>query len=184
MSFYSIFILLGSGSLLLSCSSPSPCRLVSIPFFLSSPPLSPSLRSVFFWADLSLSASMNTAYFHLNPRTWELWAKQEEQRTLLFHIQSNYSTYVIELSPLKVAALFQSQEHVKQTERNSGDGRNKTRNRTLFVSLMLASVIAWIDLVMNLSASVLIPAYPLLLLNPMSLIHFSRHTQRAVTISG
>ena len=36
-SFYSIFILLGSGSLLLSCSSPSPCRLTSIPPFLSSP---------------------------------------------------------------------------------------------------------------------------------------------------
>ncbi len=73
-------------------SYPSP------PFFSSSSLLlSPPLLSV-FWANLSLSGSMNTAEFHLNPRTCELWAKQEEQRTLLFHIQSNYSNYVIELS--------------------------------------------------------------------------------------
>lgn len=102
-SFYSVFILLGSGSLLLSCSSPSPCRLTSIPLFppFSLPfllPFSPLLSSLFSKRNFSLSGCMNTAEFHLNPRTWELWAKREEQRTLLFHIQSNYSTYIIELS--------------------------------------------------------------------------------------
>lgn len=79
-SFYSIFILLGSGSLLLSCSSPSPCHLISIPLFLyiSFTPLLSSLLLLsfpplsVFCADISLSGSMNTAEFHLNPRTWEL----------------------------------------------------------------------------------------------------------------
>lgn len=44
----------------------------------------------------------------------------------------------------KVAALFHSQEHGKQTERKRGEGRGKpkTGNRKLFVSLMLSSVIA------------------------------------------
>ena len=80
---------------------------------------------------------MNTAEFHLNPRTWELWAKREEQRTLLFHIQSNYSTYVIELSLQRSLALFHSQERSKQTqkkkkkrewrrERQAEDGQQKT----------------------------------------------------------
>lgn len=82
----------------------------------------------------------------------------------------------------KVAALFHSQEHCKQTERNRGEGKLKTGNRKLFVSLMLTSVIAEIDLVMNFPVSALIPTNPLL--NPMSLIYFSRHAQRAVTISG
>lgn len=48
-SFYSIFILLGSGSLLLSCSSPSPCHLISIPlfFYISFTPLLSSSLPLF-----------------------------------------------------------------------------------------------------------------------------------------
>lgn len=58
----------------LSCSSPSPCRLTSIPPFLSSSSPSPS-PPLFSKPSSSLSGCMNTAEFHLNPRTWELWAK-------------------------------------------------------------------------------------------------------------
>lgn len=73
---------------------------------------------------------MNTAEFHLNPRTWELWAKQEEQRTLLFHIQSNYSNYVIELSlqrSLHCSTVRNTVNKQKEREeREAGDRQQKT----------------------------------------------------------
>lgn len=85
--------------------------------------------------------------------------------------------------------MFHSQERSKQTAKKKtkkrveeGRGEPETGGRKLFVSLMLTSVIAQIDLVMNSSVGALIPTRPPL--NPMSLIYFSRHAQRAVTISG
>ena len=74
-SFYSIFILLGSGSLLLSCSSPSPCRLTSIPSSLF--PSSPSSLLCFPSGPLPVRFYEYRifSFFFKNPRTWELWAK-------------------------------------------------------------------------------------------------------------
>lgn len=66
-SFYSIFILLGSGSLLF-------VMLISISLSSHIHPPSPS-PPLFSKPSSSLSGCMNTAEFHLNPRTWELWAK-------------------------------------------------------------------------------------------------------------
>lgn len=60
---------------------------------------------------------MNATEFHLNPRTWELRAKQEEQSdTPLPHPEQllNLRNRII---PAKVAALFYSQEHSKQTKK-------------------------------------------------------------------
>lgn len=74
------FLLLGSGSLLLFSSSPSPPCLTLSPHF---PPQSPL---IFSRAELSVSVCMNAAEFHLNPQTRELWASEEEPRPLLFHI--------------------------------------------------------------------------------------------------
>lgn len=75
-SFYSIFILLGSGSLLfVMLISISLSSHIHPPFpLLSSPSPSPS-PPLFSKPSSSLSGCMNTAEFHLNPRTWELWAK-------------------------------------------------------------------------------------------------------------
>lgn len=116
------FIPLGSGSLLLSCSFPSPCRLTSFPLLLLSSPLLSE-------PTLSPSGSVNAAEFHLNPRTWELWAKQEEQSdTPLPHPEQllNLRNRIISA---KVAALFYCQGHGKQTERRSGGGSREAEDR-------------------------------------------------------
>lgn len=61
---------------------------------------------------------MNTAQFHLNPRTLELWAKQRRAAdTPLPHPEQLLSLRNGIISA-KVAALFHSQEHGKQTERD------------------------------------------------------------------
>lgn len=129
------------------------CRLTSFPLLLLRSPLS-SQRT------LSTSGSANAAEFHLNPRTWALRAKQEEQSdTPLPHPEQllNLRNRIISA---KVAALFYCQGHGKQTERRSGRGsrRRKTGSRALFASLTLTSVIAQIDLVMNFTVSAAIPS--------------------------
>lgn len=139
------FVVLISISLLSHILSPS-----------SAPLCSPLLSE----RTLSTSGSVNAAEFHLNPRTWELWAKQEEQSdTPLPHPEQllNLRNRIISA---KVAALFYCQGHGKQTERRSGRGsrRRKTGSRALFASLTLTSVIAQIDLVMNFTVSAVIPS--------------------------
>lgn len=174
----------------LSCSSPSPCRLTSIPPFplLSSPSPSPS-PPLFSKPSSSLSGCMNTAEFHLNPRTWELWAKARGAAdTPLPHPEQllNLRNRIISAKGRSHCSTVRNavNKPQKKTKKRVEEGRGepKTGGRKLFVSLMLTSVIAQIDLVMNSSVGALIPTRPPL--NPMSLIYFSRHAQRAVTISG
>lgn len=136
-SFYSIFILLGSGSLLfvmlisISLSShihpPSPLLSSSSP----SPPL-------FSKPSSSLSGCMNTAEFHLNPRTWELWAKARGAAdTPLPHPEQllNLRNRIISAkgrshcSTVRNAVNKPQKKNKKKSgrrERRAGDGRQKT----------------------------------------------------------
>lgn len=123
----------------LSCSSPSPCRLTSIPPFplLSSPSPSPS-PPLFSKPSSSLSGCMNTAEFHLNPRTWELWAKARGAAdTPLPHPEQllNLRNRIISAkgrshcSTVRNAVNKPQKKNKKKSgrrERRAGDGRQKT----------------------------------------------------------
>lgn len=121
---------------------------ISLSSHILSPSSAPLCSPLLSERTLSTSGSVNAAEFHLNPRTWELWAKQEEQSdTPLPHPEQllNLRNRIISA---KVAALFYCQGHGKQTERRSGRGSRRRKT----------SVIAQIDLVMNFTVSAVIPS--------------------------
>lgn len=123
-SFYSIFILLGSGSLLLSCSSQSPCHLIFIchflfSFFYSSPLLCSSLLSSLL---CFLSGPLPFRFYEhcrVSFKSKDIEAVGQARRaadTPLPHPEQLLNLHNRIISA-KVAALFHSQEHGKQTER-------------------------------------------------------------------
>lgn len=123
-SFYSIFILLGSGSMLLSCSSPSPCRLTSIPpFFLSSPLL---------FSKRQLSPVRLHEYRIVSFKSKDMGAVGQAKRSS-GHFSPTHPDQLLSVRnriiSAKVAVLFHSQEHSKQRERKTCRRERETEDR-------------------------------------------------------
>lgn len=157
----------------MSCSSPSPCRLISIPPFhnyfaplLSSPRFVSGPLPVRFYE-----------YCRVSFKSKDIEAVGQARKaadTSLPHPEQllNLRNRIISA---KVAALFHSQEHGKQTEKWRREREAEAGNWKPFVSLMLTSVIVTIDSVMNFSVSEpSAPAQPNVLNLPFK-------AQRAVT---
>lgn len=164
---YNNFLLLGSGSLLLSCSFPSPSCLTLSPHF---PPSIPP----YFFPSRTVRVSLYECC-RVSLKSTDMGAVGLGRGAAATPLPHPEQLLILRnrIISAKVAALFRSQEHGKQTKRTSCaetemQRGGRTCNRKLYISLILTSLTAQMDLETNSDASVLIWDWPRL--NPTSFL--------------